>query len=138
MPLTRRESLQAAMALGVASLVPLPGWAAPLHPEVAAFTGGAVPEEGGIVLDLPETSEDPANVALSVAAEGAREILIIAPANPAPEVLRVVFGAGAVPQLGTRIRLAGPQTVLAVARLSDGRFVQAAASIHVDEGLCAA
>ena len=138
MSLTRRDSMRGALALGAASLVPLPGWASPLHPDVSAFTGGSIPRAGGLEMVLPATSEDPRNVALTLIAEGAEALLVVAPGNPGPRVLTVRFGPGTVPQLTTRIRLAGPQTVIAVARLRDGGFVQAAASIDVDEGACAA
>ncbi|MCC6006938.1 MAG: thiosulfate oxidation carrier protein SoxY [Rhodobacteraceae bacterium] len=138
MRLTRRDSMRGALALGAASLVPLPGWASPLHPDVAGFTGGEIPREGGMEMVLPATSEDPQNIAVSLVAEGAEALLLVAPGNPGPRVLTVRFGPGAVPRLTTRIRLAGPQTVIAVARLREGGFVQVAASIDVDEGACAA
>lgn len=137
MRITRRDGLRGALALGAVALVPLPLSATPLHPEVSRFTGGGVPGEGGVVLSLPETSEDAANVALSIVAQGAEEILLVAPGNPDPRIARLRFGPLAGHSgLVTRIRLARSQIVIAVARMPDGSFRQAAATVEVMEGAC--
>jgi sulfur-oxidizing protein SoxY len=50
-----------------------------------------------------------------------RSIDVFAEGNPLPHVLRVRFGPNAgAPRIATRIRLATSQTVIAVAKLTDG------------------
>lgn len=105
---------------------------------IAAFTGGAEAAEGeGITLTAPEIAENGNTVPIAVDAPGAAEILILAPGNPTPPVASFRFGelAGAQ-RAATRIRLARTQDVVAVARMTDGRFVRASANVKVTIGGC--
>ena len=109
--------------------------------QIRAFTGGRTPVEGGLTIDLPELAENGNTVPLSVAADppaGVRveEILLLAPANPNARVIRFRFSAASLPEASTRIRLAQTEDVIAVAKLSDGTFLQASRQIKVTIGGC--
>jgi sulfur-oxidizing protein SoxY len=104
---------------------------------IAAFTGGAEIGEGGITLTAPEIAENGNTVPIEVSAPGAEAIVILAAGNPTPAVATVNFGPMAGEQFAsTRIRLAGTQDVLAIARMPDGSFVQARQEVKVTIGGC--
>ncbi|AHD00549.1 thiosulfate oxidation carrier protein SoxY [Leisingera methylohalidivorans] len=136
MEFSRRETL--AMGLGAAMVTVLPFRAnAAADDRIAAFTGGADVAEGGVTLTAPEIAENGNTVPVSVAAEGASAILVLATGNPEPGVATFNFGPGAAQQAAsTRIRLAGTQDVVAVAKLADGSFVKASATVKVTIGGC--
>ena len=111
--------------------------------QIDKFTGGKMPVEGGVKLDLPELAENGNTVPLSVAVDGemgegihVQEILVVAPANPNGRVIRFRFSPISVPEASTRIRLAETQDVIAVAKLSDGTFFSASRQIKVTIGGC--
>jgi len=111
--------------------------------QIKKFTGGKAPVEGRIKLELPELAENGNTVPLSVAVDGptgegthVEEILVLAPANPNARVIQFRFSAASVPEASTRIRLAETQDVIAVAKLSDGTFLQASRQIKVTIGGC--
>ena len=143
--MNRREALAAgagAVAAGV-GLTAGPAQALNDYAEqIKKFTGGKTPVEGSVRLDLPELAENGNTVPLSVAVEApaagvhVEEVLVVAPANPTARVIRFRFSPSSVPEASTRIRLAETQTVVAVAKLSDGTFLQAARQIKVTIGGC--
>jgi sulfur-oxidizing protein SoxY len=143
--LNRREALAAvgAFAAGVGSA------AGPAHAlndyaeQIAKFTGGKMPVEGRVKLELPELAENGNTVPLSVAVDGpsgegayVQEILVVAPANPNARVIRFRFSSMSIPEASTRVRLAATQDVIAVARMSDGTFFSASRQIKVTIGGC--
>ncbi len=74
---------------------------------------------------------------MSVDAPGAVSILILATGNPTPGVATFNFGPLAGSQAAsTRIRLAGTQDVVAIAKMADGSFVKAASTVKVTIGGC--
>lgn len=105
---------------------------------IAEFTGGAEVTEGeGITLSAPEIAENGNTVPISVEAEGASEILVLAPGNPVLPVAVFKFGELAGKHAAsTRIRLAQTQDVTAVAKLADGTFVRTASNVKVTIGGC--
>ncbi|MDF1670802.1 MAG: thiosulfate oxidation carrier protein SoxY [Roseovarius sp.] len=136
MRLTRRH----AMAIGASAVVvaglPIRALAAG-DDDITAFTGGADVGEGGITLTAPEIAENGNTVPIEVSAEGASEILVLATGNPVPAVATFKFGPLAASQAAsTRIRLAKTQDVVAVAKMADGSFVKASASVKVTIGGC--
>jgi sulfur-oxidizing protein SoxY len=144
--LNRREALAAgagALAAG-AGLAADPARAANDYAgQINAFTGGRTPVEGRMKLDLPELAENGNTVPLSVAVDvpagdgvHVQEILVVAPENPNARVIRFRFSSASVPEASTRIRLAGTQDVIAVAKLSDGSFLSASRQIKVTIGGC--
>ena len=103
------------------------------------FTQGAPVAETGVSLTTPEVAEDGNTVRISVDAPDAVEIRIYAGENPVPGVAAIRFGPLAGSRsVSTRIRLARSQEVVAVARLSDGRFARAANHVTVIVGGCGA
>lgn len=134
MQLTRRETL----TLGAGALAYPPSRAlAAGEKEIAAFTGGVEPGREGIVLDIPHLAENGNAVPVTVDAPGAESIMVLALGNPNPQVATFHFGprAGSC-AVSTRIRLAESQGVVAVAKMADGSFVQAARSVNVTIGGC--
>ena len=142
MALTRRDVLRLG---GAAAAAVLPAGAAGaaaaaasngVSQAIAEFTGGATPVEGGVVLEVPEISDNGGSVPVRVVAEGARRIALFADANPSPGVAVFAFGRLATPAASTRIRLAGSQNVIAVAELADGTYRMASRAIAVTAGGC--
>lgn len=136
MDFTRRETL--ALGAGAALLTVLPFRVqAAADDAVAEFTGGADVGEGGIELTAPEIAENGNTVPISVSAPGAASIIVLATGNPTPGVATFNFGPGAASQAAsTRIRLAGTQDVVAIAKMADGSFVKASSTIKVTIGGC--
>ncbi|MDJ0825984.1 MAG: thiosulfate oxidation carrier protein SoxY [Rhodobacter sp.] len=136
MQLTRRDTL--ALGLGAAALTLLPFRAsASVEDKISAFTGGATVGEGDITLTAPEIAENGNTVPIEVEAPGAVSIMVLAAGNPNPDVATFNFGPLAGSHAAsTRIRLAGTQDVVAVAKLADGSFIQASSTVKVTIGGC--
>lgn len=134
--LTRRATLKMALLASAALAVPLRALSA-VDDKIAAFTGGADIGGGGITITAPEIAENGNTVPISVDAPGAAAIMVLATGNPNPDVGTFNFGPLAGSQsASTRIRLAGTQDVVAIARMADGNFVQATATVKVTIGGC--
>jgi sulfur-oxidizing protein SoxY len=136
MQFTRRSAILA--GAGAFMVAGLPLRAATKADEViAAFTGGAAIGAGDITLTAPEIAENGNTVPIEVSSGTAVEILVLAMGNPTPNVATFKFGKlAATRAASTRIRLAGTQDVLAVAKLADGSFVQASSTVKVTIGGC--
>jgi len=136
MKLTRRHTLMMAFGSAVAAIMPFKAFAA-VEDEIQAFTGGADMGSDGITLIAPEIAENGNTVPIEVNAPGAEAIIVFAAGNPTPAVATFNFGPLAADQsAATRIRLAGTQDVVAIARMSDGSFVQARQEVKVTIGGC--
>lgn len=137
MRLTRRQTLVYALGTAAAAVLPLRAFAAPADDIISAFTSGAPVGEGGISLIAPEIAENGNTVPIEVDAPGAAEILIVATGNPEPAVATFKFGPIVAAQFAsTRIRLAGTQDVVAIAKMQDGSFVRASSEVKVTIGGC--
>ena len=138
MDLTRRKAL--ALGTGTlvfASLAGLPAFASLTDDAIATMTGGADITEGGIDLIAPEIAENGNTVPVEVSAPGAVEIALFASGNPTPAVATFKFGPLAGSRSGsTRIRLAKTQDVVAIAKMEDGSFRKASATVKVTIGGC--
>ena len=144
---TRREIIvlgagsAAAACFGAARAPAAPHDAAAL---VAAFTSGKVVENGKLTIDLPDAVEDGSSVPLTVAVDHPMEpgsfvsdVLIVSEGNPRPAVAAFRFTPlSGRAEATTRIRLADTQTVVAVAKTSEGRFFSARAHVQVTIGAC--
>jgi len=136
MTLTRRDTILMAMGTAVAAVLPF-RVAANVDGSIAAFTGGAEIGSDGITLIAPEIAENGNTVPIEVDAPGAESIMVLAAGNPTPDVGVFTFGALAGRQFAsTRIRLAGTQDVVAIAKMPDGSFVQASQEVKVTIGGC--
>ena len=136
MDFTRRDTL--ALGMGAVALTVLPFRAnAAADDAIAAFTGGAAMADAGVTLTAPEIAENGNPVPISVEAEGAVSIMLLAAGNPTPGVGTFTFGemAGAH-SASTRIRLAGTQDVIAIAKMADGSFAKASSNVKVTIGGC--
>jgi len=148
----RRRFISVLAGLAAASL--LPGRAARAQSDAAQadalaelvrkVTGGAPVRAGRVTLDTPRLADNGHAVPVRIivespmpAADHVRSITLRAGRNPRP--LMATFHLG--PKSGravvaTRVRLNGTQSVLAVARLSDGSFWSGSAEVEVTESAC--
>lgn len=136
MDFTRRETL--AIGAGAALMTVLPFRVnAAAEDAIAAFTGGAAMADTGVTLIAPEIAENGNTVPIGVSAEGASAVLLLAAGNPVPGVATFNFGELAGAQAAsTRIRLAGTQDVIAIAKMADGSFAKAQSTVKVTIGGC--
>ncbi|MDK3017546.1 thiosulfate oxidation carrier protein SoxY [Pseudodonghicola flavimaris] len=136
MEFTRRDTLAMGLGAAVLTMVPLRASAA-ADAAIEAFTGGAAMVDSGIELTAPEIAENGNTVPIEVSAPGAEAIMVLATGNPTPGVATFTFGPLAASQAAsTRIRLAGTQDVVAIAKLADGSFARAASTVKVTIGGC--
>jgi sulfur-oxidizing protein SoxY len=136
MKLTRRETLVMGMGAAAAMVLPFRVSAA-VEDDIAAFAGGADIMEGGVTLTAPEIAENGNTVPISVDAPGAVAVAVYAAGNPVPGVVTFNFGPLAASQsASTRIRLAGTQDVIAVAKMADGSVYRAQQTVKVTIGGC--
>ena len=113
---------------------------------IRAFTGGAIPREGRIALDLPEIAENGGAVRLDLrvdspmtAEDHVRRVMVVAHGNPSAGVAEFRFSPlSAVAEVATRIRLGQSQIVTAVAEMGDGSFYAASREVQVTVGGCVA
>jgi sulfur-oxidizing protein SoxY len=137
MDFTRRETLAIGGAAALVTLLPAGAYAATSEELIAEFTGGADMADTGVELTAPEIAENGNTVPIEVRAEGASAILVLATGNPTPPVATFNFGPLAASQYAsTRIRLAGTQDVVAVAKLADGSFARTSKTVKVTIGDC--
>ena len=139
MNLTRRQTLALGAGAAVAASLPMPAWAEEngAAEAIKAFTGGADVADGNVEIGAPEIAENGNTVPVEVSAEGAASIMLLAAGNPRPEVATFTFGPlAASSSAKTRIRLAGTQDLVAVAKMADGSFVQASRTVKVTIGGC--
>ena len=111
---------------------------------IRAAAGDAEPQDGGIVLSLPARAENGAQVPVTVLVDSpqtaelhVQAITLIATRNPTPGVASFRLSPSlARAELQTRVRLAEDQTLIAIARMSDGTVRRAAAEGRVVAGGC--
>jgi sulfur-oxidizing protein SoxY len=140
MNLTRRDVMALGAGGAALAMLPLPAAAddqAALDAAIKKFTGGAATKDGGVKLTAPEIAENGNTVPIEVEAEGATEILVLAPNNPLPSAFTVSFGPlSGASSASTRIRLAGTQDLTAIAKMKDGSFAMAKRTVKVTIGGC--
>lgn len=139
----RRTALGALLAVAV--LPPARATPEAMAEAIAAFTGGVAPEPGaGITLEIPALVENGNAVPVSIAVESpmteadhVRAIALFNQRNPQPQVIEAKLGpwSGAA-RIATRIRLADSQRLVAIAALSNGRYVSAEADVVVTLAAC--
>ena len=146
----RRVCLQALAAAGSLSL--LPGLAhaqseaglLTLQQMTAPLVGNGLLRHEGVRLDLPALADSGYVVPLRVtvaspmtAADHVTRIWLLSPRNPVTRM--AVFHLGpwsGRAEIATRVRLAGTQGVVALARLSNGDFLYAQNEVVVTESAC--
>ena len=150
--LERRACLQALATAGTLSLAP--AWAQAqsdagptlltLQQMTAALVGPATLRNTGVRLEMPALADNGHVVPLRVtvtspmtAADHVTRIWLLSPRNPVTRM--AVFHLGpwsGRAEIATRVRLAGTQTVVALARLSNGDFLYAQTEVVVTESAC--
>ena len=138
MEMNRRQFVGTGVGAAAAiTLLPSIASAQGLEDAINAFTGGAEAGSDGITLIAPEIAENGNTVPIEVDAPGADAIIVLAAGNPSPDVATFNFGPAAGAQAAsTRIRLAGEQDVIAIARMPDGTFLRAQQEVKVTIGGC--
>jgi sulfur-oxidizing protein SoxY len=148
---TRRNVLAAAAAAGAGfagrGLAPAV-YASESDDDVAIIkqlTGKIPAKSDRIRLAMPRSFPNGYTVPLSLEidspmteADHVRNVLVLAPRNPLTEVARFYFvPLRSEPRVSTRIRLAEPQFVLAVAEMNDGAFLMTKTWVEVATNGCA-
>jgi sulfur-oxidizing protein SoxY len=106
--------------------------------------GDAKPTEGKIVLDLPEIAENGNTVPFTLSVESpmteqayVKAMHIFASGNPQLDVATFQFTpASGKAMVASRMRLARTQDIVAVAELSDGKFLIGKRTVKVTIGGC--
>ena len=112
---------------------------------VKQLTGKTPVESDRVHLAMPRTFPNGYTVPLSLEidspmteADHVRHVRVFAPRNPLIEVARFHFvPRRSEPRVSTRIRLAGPQDVLAVAEMNDGALLMTKTWVEVATNGCA-
>ncbi len=113
-------------------------------PAVAAITKGVPVVKGRIKLEIPALADNGNSVPLKVTVDSAmstgqrvKSIHLISEKNPVRNMANYYFGprAGRA-EVATRVRLAGSQTITALAQLSDGSFWMDTADVVVTSSAC--
>jgi len=111
---------------------------------VKKIVGDAKTTDGKLTIDLPEIAENGNTVPFSISVDSpmtdkeyVKAVHVISTGNPQPGVATFRF----TPQSGkaaaaSRMRLARTQDVIALAELSDGKFLQVKRSVKVTIGGC--
>lgn len=134
----------AALAAWQPSAAQLSGNPAAMQAAVSAFTGGRVPSNGRVFLDIAPLVENGNTVPVVVrvdsamtAADHVKRIALFSERNPQPEV--AVFQLSPLSgraEVATRMRLATSQRVLALAELQDGSYWQRTVDVVVTLAAC--
>ena len=135
--------------LGAAAVVLLPFDSARATPEALAelikeVTGGKEPRAGKVKLDVPPLIENGNTVPLTVSVESpmtdadyVKKIHVLNEKNPQPHVFTATLSPrNGRAQVGTRIKLADTQKVVAIAETSRGEFWTASAEVIVTIAAC--
>jgi len=146
---TRRQFLavaSAAVALGVPMISLRPAQATPdsMKAAIRDVLKGATARAGKVKLDVPPLVENGNTVPIVVsvtspmtAEDHVVSIHVFNEKNPQPNVGNFYLGALAGrAQVSTRIRLADTQTIIAIAKLSDGTFWSTSADVVVTLAAC--
>lgn len=137
----RRHALQALGGLLAVAVVPAAG-ATPeaLRDAMRAFAPGITPREGRITLDIAPLVENGNAVPVSVSVDApvrVQRIGLYTERNPLPEVAQFELGPRvARPMVGTRIRLATSQQIVALALLTDGSCWMSKVDVVVTLAAC--
>jgi sulfur-oxidizing protein SoxY len=143
-PLARRTFVAAAAGVALLPAAARARGLAERFEPARRLLDGAVPRETGLTLDLPLLSEDGTSVPLTVAvdspmseADHVREIHLLATRNPSPEIASFTLTptAGRA-EIGTRVRLDGTQSVIAIARTSTGAVLATSREVKVTTSGC--
>jgi sulfur-oxidizing protein SoxY len=144
--LTRRRVLMAAAGFSGVFLVPPTSTATGegAGDLVERLTGKRPSESDRVHLEMPRVFPNGYTVPLALMVDTAmtdidhvRHVRVLAPLNPIVEVATFHFvPQRSEPRVSTRIRLAGPQEVLAIAEMSGGELLMARTWVEVATNGC--
>lgn len=144
---TRRHVLIGAASLGLVSLLPVTearATPAAMQAAIEKVVGSAPLRKGKVTLNLPPIVENGNSVSLEVAVESpmttenyVRSIHVFNEKNPQPNVISIHLGPRAgQAKVGTRMRLADTQRVIAIAEMNDGTFWSEEVEVIVTLAAC--
>lgn len=145
----RRTFLQGTLAAGAAGLAVGAGLLAPravladgfqaksLADALSAIGAGSAADSADVKIKAPEIAENGAVVPVTVTSgvAGTNEIAILVQDNPVPLVGIFTLGAGAKPEVSTRIKMGKTSNVVAVAK-AGGAVHKAQQEVKVTIGGC--
>lgn len=141
----RRRLLRAAGAFPLLVLV-RPAAATPeaMRAAVARWTGGKIPNQGKVTLDIAKLIDNGNAVPVAIRfdspmtrADHVTGIALFNERNPEADIVRFTLTArSGRAEVATRIRLATSQKLVAVARMSDGSYWQQSADVIVALAAC--
>jgi sulfur-oxidizing protein SoxY len=147
--LSRRDfAFGAAMVAAAAALPAIPALAQEQpklwEEHLKKLLGDAKPTEGKVMIDMAEIAENGNMVPFALSVESpmtdtnyVKALHLISTANPRPEVVTFRFTPmSGVAKAESRMRLVGTQDVIAVAELSDGKFLTGKRTVKVTVGGC--
>jgi sulfur-oxidizing protein SoxY len=113
-------------------------------PAIAAITKGAPVGKGRIKLEIPALADNGNSVPLKITVDSGmstgqrvKSIHLVSEKNPVRNMANYYFGLRAGrPEVATRVRLAGSQTITALAQMSDGSFWMDTAEVVVTSSAC--
>jgi sulfur-oxidizing protein SoxY len=117
---------------------------AALDPTILKITGGALPGTGRVKLEMPVIADNGNAVPVKISVDSpmtvddrVTAVHLVSDRNPMRHMAAFYFGPeSGRAQVATRVRLAGSQTVTALAELSDGTFWMDRARIQVTVSAC--
>jgi len=115
-----------------------------LQEMVAPLSGSAAVSTAGIHMEIPGLADNGHLVPLRVLVDSpmtqrdhVNQIVLLSSRNPVTRMAVFTLGPwSGRAEVGTRVRLAGTQVVVALARLSDGSFRFASTEVVVTESAC--
>lgn len=143
--LSRRGALGAGAAALVALVVrPALATNQTMQAAIAAFTGGAEIKPGRVTMDIPPLVENGNSVPLTITVDSpmtendhVEAIAVFNQLNPQPNIGTFHLNANSGRAfVSTRIRLGDSQTIIAVARMSDGSLWSGSAELVVTLPAC--
>ena len=147
--ITRREALIAGglAAAGAASLTPAPVAAntpGQMEHAIRSLIGEVEVRKGKVTLELPPLVENGNTVPMTVTvdspmtkADHVKAIHVVNEKNPQANVISVQLGPRAgKAHVSTRVRLAGTQTLTAIAEMSDGTYWSDSQEVIVTLAAC--
>ncbi len=145
--LNRRRLLQ--ISTGSVAIMSMPGLAladekAFRASRIAAFGETSI-EEGRVTITLPPIAENGNSVPITVSVDSpmtetsfVKRIVILSPRNPIPDVSHYKLGPhSGRAEVSSRIRLAGTQSIEAIAEMNDGTLWSGSKSTVVTLAACA-
>ena len=144
--ISRRKVLAGGMSGILITSLPLRASASQKDMDAAVLKtfGNQIAQTGRVTLSIPPIAENGYSVPLSISVDSpmsqtdyVKRIVVFAPANPIPQVSSFTLTPrSGKAEVSTRIRLAGTQTVMAFAEMSDGTLWSGGAQTVVTLAAC--